>query len=103
MALISKDKRKWATISNKYGITEKDMIGDLKGFPVGVVVRMLEETEKQGGEPDIKVFQHNKRAYKGMGGFVWDNTEDGNAFWEAVIKEQNFDQFFKKYPEYKKI
>ena len=51
-ALISKNKRDWASTDIKYNITKKDMIDDLKGFPVGVVIRMLEEQEKQGNKPD---------------------------------------------------
>ena len=43
--------------TNRFGITEKDMIGHLKGFPVGVVVRMMEEQEKQGNKPNISTFQ----------------------------------------------
>ena len=42
---------------NPYGITKEDMIGDLTGFPVGIVVRMMEEQEAQGNEPDVKIFQ----------------------------------------------
>lgn len=42
MALFNKKNLEKNKI-NKYHITKKDMIGDLKGFPIGVVVRMLEE------------------------------------------------------------
>ena len=82
---------------NRFGITEKDMIRDLKEFPVGVVVRMLEETEKQGGDPDVKVFQRNK-----WGGFSWKLTADNDLFWADVINSKNFNVFYKRYPEYKK-
>ena len=103
-ALISKNKRDWATIpsKNKYGITKKDMIGGLKGFPVGIVVRMLEEQEKQENKPDVKVFQKNLGTGQYCGGFEWDYTEDEWLFWSEVISKRNFKEFYKRYPEYKK-
>ena len=88
--------------TNRFHITRDDMIGELKGFPVGVVVRMLEETEWQGNKPDVKVFQHNNHRGKGLGGFKWSKTNIGHAFWEDVIFNKNFDKFYKEYPEYKK-
>ena len=101
-ALISKNKRDWASTDIKYNITKKDMVDDLKGFPVGVVIRMLEEQEKQGNKPDIKVFQKNCCAGWNDNGFEWDDTEDGEDFWEGVISYDDYDKFFKEYPEYKK-
>ena len=47
--------------TNQFGITEKDLIGELEGFPLGVVVRMLEEAEKQENKPDVKVFQKKSK------------------------------------------
>lgn len=85
---------------NPYDITEKDMIGQLKGFPVGVVVRMIEEQEKQGNEPDVTLFQ--KLTSAGDDGFVWGESEAGHDFWYEVIREENFKLFFERYPEYMK-
>ena len=85
---------------NKYGITEDDMIRNIEGFPVGVVVRMMEEQEAQGNKPDVGVFQYDRRL--ASKGFQWDETEGGQTFWSNVISNENFDLFFKKYPEYEK-
>ena len=101
-ALISKSNRDWASIDNKYGITEKDLVGELKGFPLGVVVRMLEEQERQGHDPDVTVFQNAKDANHYKFGFNWNDTDAKIKFWENVILYKHFDKFFKKYPEYKK-
>lgn len=101
-ALISKSNRDWISVGNKYGITEKDMIGDLEGFPVGVVVKMLEETELQGNKPNVKIFQSCSASGYGRGGFRWTNTKNGHDFWVKIINHQDFDRFFKKYPDYKK-
>ena len=88
--------------ANIFGITEKDMIRALEGFPVGVVMRMMEEQKNQGNKPDVKVFQRAANADSSDGGFHWDDTEDGYEFWEAVINFINFNKFYKKHPEYKK-
>ena len=88
--------------TNRFHITEKDLIGDLEGFPVGVLVRMLKEAEIQGNKPDVKVFQSHKRRDKERGGFDWDKTECGRLFWEDVINYGKFNVFYGKYPEYKR-
>ena len=88
--------------TNRFGITKKDMFGGLKGFPVGVVVRMLEEQEKQGNKPNVKVFQKNLETGQYGGGFEWDYTEEKWSFWSKVITYRNFREFYKRYPEYKK-
>lgn len=78
MALFSRKNLK----SNPFGLTEDDLKGDLEGFPMGVVVRMLEEQEIQGNKPDVKVFQRIKMADKNECGFSWMNTEIGHIFWK---------------------
>ena len=88
--------------TNSFGITKKDMIGEIKGFPVGVVVKMMEEQKSQGNKPNIKVFQWRCDAGDVVSGFDWGATKDGNGFWYDVIMNMNFDRFFKAYPEYKK-
>lgn len=103
-ALISKDKRNWVSAhkKNKYGITGEDLIEDIAGFPLGVVVKMMEEQEKQGNKPDVTIFQDRATSDgETYGGFDWESTKDGRDFWENVIREQDFNQFFKKYPQYK--
>lgn len=87
---------------NKYNITERDMKGNLAGFPVGVVVRMMEEQEKQGNKPNVIVFQKNSIAGRSLLGFNWDRTIEDKNFWKNVIFEKDFDLFFKRYPEYEK-
>ena len=88
--------------TNRFGITKKDMIGNLEKFQVGVVVRMLEEQELQGNNPDVKVFQKNQGAGRPIGGFDWNETECGRDFWFDVIRWRIFKKFYEKYPKYKK-
>ena len=88
-------------MANKYNITKKDLIDDLAGFPLGVVIKMMEEQEKQGNKSDIRIFQRNNAADKWYG-FSWADSDDGTAFWHDIIVEQNFNLFYRKYPKYKK-
>lgn len=87
--------------SNRYNITKNDLTGELKRFPLGVVVRMLEEQEKQGNDADIEVFKELCDAESKEGGFDWDETEAGMRFWSAVIIHCEFDKFYERYPDYK--
>lgn len=102
MSLFNRKNLENNKTSNKYGITEDDMIGQLKDFPVGVVVRMMEEQEKQGNRPNVKVFQNYRDAGKTRAGFKWSKTEKGESFWDTVIGYRGFGVFFKNYPEYEK-
>lgn len=88
------------TTPNKYNITEKDLVDDLKDFPVSVVVRMLEEQEKQENKADVTVFQKNNTATAFARGFNWKNTAAGHEFWDKVVKNKKFMIFFEKYPKY---
>lgn len=102
-ALVTKKSIKnIVIINNRFGITKKDLIGDISVFPLGVVVKMLEEQEKQGNKPDVKVFQDSKSVGKKYNAFDWDETEAGAKFWHAVIIYCEFDKFYKRYPEYKR-
>ena len=83
---------------NKYGITEKDMVGELKDYSVGIVVRMMEEVESQG----MKTVNLNTLKRSPAGGFDWEKTEAGHKFWADIIYRKNFEKFYKKYPEYEK-
>ena len=96
MSLFS--KKNLSKKPNKYNITKKDMVGELKGFPVGIVVRMMEEQEAQGNEPDVTIFQKNRM--NSSKGFIWDKTIDGQGFWYKVINFKDFNLFFERYPEY---
>ena len=62
---------------------------------------MLEETEKQGNKPNVKIFQKRIRTQKTLGGFSWRDTEAKHIFWDDVINFKNFDRFYEKYPKYK--
>lgn len=101
-ALFNKKNIENSKVDNKYGITEDDMIVGIEDFPLGVVVRMMEEQERQGNKADVKVFQGLNTTGKTKGGFDWDETEADYSFWRKVLMSKDFDHFFKEYPEYEK-
>lgn len=90
-------------IKNPFDLTEEDLNGDIEDFPVGVIVRMMEEQKRQGNKPDITVFQKSRDSSKAWKGFDWSDSENHYQFWYDVIKDKDFDLFFEKYPEYRKI
>lgn len=79
-----------------YIVTEKDLIGDIEGFPIEVVQKMIERQFEQHGRCDVKSFQDNCR-----GGVEWRDTPERYHFWFKVIRFKNFDLFFEKYPKKK--
>jgi hypothetical protein len=83
-------------------VTTKDLIGDLKNFPIEVVEKMLEKQYKQVNKKDVSVFQEYKCSDTQRGGFRWENTIEGHEFWSDVIRFENFDRFFERYPKLSK-
>ena len=80
-------------------ITEKDLIGDIEGFPIEIVEKMIKYQVEAGNPASVEVFQQIANAVAQCGGFNWRNTPEGNHFWDDIIREHNFDLFFKKYPK----
>lgn len=80
-------------------VTEKDLIGDIAGFPIEVVRKMVEEQIRQGNNADVEVFQKYAGMDKDCGGFDWKDTEDGYVFWAEVLGDRDFKVFFEKYPK----
>lgn len=95
-AFINKDTIKNVSF-NKYNVTKKDLIGEIKNIPLEIIVLALEEQEKQQGKIDIRILQN-----KGiLGAFTWSETEQGHKFWDE-IDSGNYDKFYKKYSNHKK-
>lgn len=79
---------------SNYKVTEKDLIGDIKGFPIEVVEKMLEKQRMQRGYVNITTLQTDV-----CGAFRWCDTSEDYNFWHKVIREKDFIVFFKKYPK----
>jgi len=82
-----------------YKVKQEALIGQIEGFPLEVVQRMVEEQVKQGNKADVTVFQESANSEPIEGGFLWTDTSEGFNFWEKVIGDKNFDKFFEKYPK----
>lgn len=86
-----------------YQVTEKDLIGGIKDFPIEIVQRMVDCQVEQVNYPDVTVFQKNRCEMKEYNGFDWNNTTEGFSFWSNVLDFRKFDVFFQKYPKPKQI
>lgn len=71
--------------------------GDLHGFPLEIIDKMIERQVEQGNTPDVSVFESYR--YDGSYGFSWFKTQERHSFWRSVIEGRNFDVFFEKYPK----
>ena len=82
-----------------YKVKQEDLIGDIEGFPIEVVQRMIERQVEQGNKADVSVFQNRKSCSGGSGGFEWCDTTERHDFWQKVILNRDFKIFFEKYPK----
>ena len=73
--------------------------GNIEGFPLEVVAKMLERQYEQSGKIDIHIFEENRGSCSCKVGFDWIDTREGYDFWYAVIAGEDFEEFFKKYPK----
>lgn len=80
-------------------VKQTDLIGDIANFPIEVVQKMVDEQVKQGNKANVSIFQDNRHTGFACGGFTWSRTDDGEPFWEAIIRYQYFNVFFDKYPK----
>lgn len=80
-----------------YKIKQSDLIGDIKGFPIEVVQKMVERQVEQGNKSDVTVFQRRSDAAQWCGGFDFSKTAEGHSFWGNIM-ENNFNVFFERYP-----
>lgn len=83
-------------------VTQKDLIKELKNFPIKVVEKMLQRQYEQMGKIDISIFQEYKDSDIQRGGFRWENTIEVHDFWKDVIRYEKFDVFFERYPKLSK-
>ena len=81
-----------------YKVKQRDLIGEVKDFPIEVVQKMLERQVEQGNKEDVQVFQRCVIEDYPEGGFAWNETKEGQSFWSEITVEDNFDLFLKRYP-----
>lgn len=63
-------------------------------FPIEIRHLMLYRQQERYGKRNWSVFQNRKDS-----GFGWGETPEEGMFWHKVIREENFDYFYAKYPK----
>ena len=77
---------------NPYGLTKKDAIGKIEGYPLEIITLALYETYLVRDDFGLKDLQKI-----GLhGAFVWDDTKDGYKFWNSIAHGE-FDVFYDTY------
>lgn len=57
--------------NNTYKVKPEDLIGEIAGFPIEVVQKMVDCQVAQGNKADVTVFQKSNTASKKNKGFDW--------------------------------
>lgn len=68
-------------------------------LPVEIQERMLDEQVRQGNPRCAEVFEEYITATPSDGGFVWAKSVDGYDFWNRIIENGDFSDFYAKYPK----
>ena len=77
---------------NPYGLTKKDAIGKIKGYPLEIITSALYETYLARINFDLNDLQS-----VGLDcAFTWSESKDDMSFWKSIF-DKNFDIFYKKY------
>lgn len=70
-------------------VTKEDLIGKIKNVPIEIIQHIIDNEYA-----DLYTLQT-----AGIGAMIlWEETEEGRAFWDNVYQEK-YDVFFKKYPK----
>lgn len=86
-------------MNTTYKVEQSDLIGAIADFPIEVVEKMIERQVQQGNKPDVKAFHRYASNDAKNGGFNWNDTIEGELFWDKVIGDRNFNVFFERYPK----
>lgn len=70
-----------------------------KDLPEEIQNRMLDEQERQGNTRNERVLRRDIFADDDLGGFFWENSEEGDGFWRKILVVGNIDTFYEKYPK----
>lgn len=73
---------------------------EFKDLPVEIQRRMLDEQERQGNPRNAEVFERFIDTSVNEGGFWWEESVEGHAFWDKILFKGSFDVFYEKYPKY---
>ncbi len=74
-------------------------LGQIAGVPIAILLNMQDEQVRQGNKETIQPFVKNRLANKAEGGFDYSSSKDGYDFWQRVLEQDDFENFFFRYPE----
>lgn len=77
-------------------VNKDDIYGEIKGFPLEVVHKMIELTMKEehtNVEEALKILRNNPWSR-----FTWSETNEGTNFWHKVINRHEWWKFYERYP-----
>lgn len=75
-------------------LSYKDIKGDIAGFPIDVVKKIIWYRIKQNKDYSIESLQHDTYHHF----FDWYKSDEGWDFWYRVINRRDYDDFFDRYP-----
>lgn len=84
--------------NNTYKVKPEDLIGEIEGFPIEIVQKMVDYQVAQGNKADITIFQNNNLASKFNKGFNWLETTE-ESYWCDIIVGREFNIFFEDDPK----
>ena len=73
-------------------IRQEDLKGQIEGYPIEIVERMVFNQVAQGNQEDVSVFQIKVDSNKANGGFNWKETPEGTGFWAKAINSHIVDK-----------
>jgi hypothetical protein len=79
-----------------YIVTQEDLKKDIAGFPIEVIQLAIRRAKEQGISETMAL---ESLQYCRTGGFRWDCTAEGYAFWQMAMKHKDFSRFFEVYPK----
>lgn len=68
-----------------YKVEPSDLKGQLGGWPIGIVQKMIDNQFHQNGFCDVSIFQNTIVSTREDGGFSWEDSSEGYKFWESTL------------------
>ena len=74
---------------------------EFNNLPVEIQEKMLEEQVKQGNPYNKNIFIRVISTGYSNKGFDWEDSKDGYYFWDEILRNENINFFYRKYPNKK--
>lgn len=77
---------------------ETHISGDIAGFPLMLVLDIVERTLDDADCPDTVEDIMEDLSGDRSSCFCWGDSVEGWRFWDRVIREKNFNEYFERFP-----